>query len=115
MSGNEPQNHTTSEKLMRNDMLIVDELQLEHNSNERHYATEHDESQKLILEDRARDDPKEEDKESQSDDEADKQREKKINQFLHSENLKQTANEKMVVGTGFSMDVTEFFQFKKKE
>jgi hypothetical protein len=34
---------------------------------------------------------------------------------MHSENLKKMSSQKMVVGTGFSMDVTEFFQFKKKE
>ncbi len=39
MSNLDPHNHATSEKLLRNDMLIVDELKLEHSSNEKHYAT----------------------------------------------------------------------------
>jgi hypothetical protein len=34
---------------------------------------------------------------------------KKIEQIILSEAHKQAANQKMVVGTGFSMDVTEFF------
>jgi hypothetical protein len=53
--------------------------------------------------------------EDQSDDEAEKLREINLKQELLKENLKQNANQKMVVGTGFSMDVTEFFQFEKKK
>jgi len=34
---------------------------------------------------------------------------------LNRNTLKEAAADKMVVGTGFFMDVTEFFEFKRKE
>jgi hypothetical protein len=33
--------HANSEKLLRNDVLIIEELKLEHSSNDKPYATEY--------------------------------------------------------------------------
>lgn len=42
-------------------------------------------------------------------------REQQIKEELMKENLKIKSNQKMIVGTGFSMDITDYFQFEKKK
>ncbi len=41
--------------------------------------------------------------------------EEALKESIRKDNLKLKADQKMVIGTGFSMDITEFFAFTKKQ